>query len=122
MADEKSKTDPFAVLGLAPTLEHGAIKRAYFSLLPQHPPHADPEGFRRLRDAYELLMGPGLFDAWAGADVDVDAELEAIERELGDRIAQAQRAWEAQQARQLGILAFESSLRLDLNSARLRLR
>ena len=35
---------PFAVLGIAPTLDLGAVKRAYFAALPRHPPHADPAG------------------------------------------------------------------------------
>ena len=119
MADPR-ETDPFAILGIAPTLERGAIKRAYFGLLSKHSPHADPEGFRRLRDAYELLMGPGRADAWASADIDVNAELERIERELGERIAAAKRASDLELARQLGIKAFESTLRLDLARARAR--
>lgn len=49
-------SDPFAVLGCAPTLDLAAIKRAYYLALPKCPPHADPEGFRRLRAAYEELL------------------------------------------------------------------
>ena len=50
--------DPFAVLGIAPTLDLGAVKRAYFAALPRHPPHADPAGFARLRAAYDALQSP----------------------------------------------------------------
>jgi len=49
---------PFAVLGIAPTLDLGAVKRAYFAALPRHPPHADPAGFARLRGAYDALQSP----------------------------------------------------------------
>jgi hypothetical protein len=47
--------DPFAVLGIAPTMDYAAIKQAYFKRLPEHPPHADPMGFARLRAAYDAL-------------------------------------------------------------------
>ena len=67
---------PFAVLGLAPTLDAGAIKRAWFTALQKHPPHTDPAGFRRIRDAYEALSAPDRLDvAYASAPVDIDAEL-----------------------------------------------
>ena len=48
--------NPFTVLEVAPTLEVTAIKRAYFAALVKHPPHADAAGFRRIREAYELLL------------------------------------------------------------------
>ena len=67
-------SDPFATLGLAPTTELGQVKRAWFSALPKHPPEADPDGFRRLRDAYEQLIRPGgLMAAYAAAPVDLAA-------------------------------------------------
>ncbi len=47
--------NPFEVLGLAPTMDVAEIKRAYFCALGMHPPHSDPDGFRHLRAAYELL-------------------------------------------------------------------
>ena len=34
------------------------VKRAYRRALAQHPPDTDPDGFRRIRDAYELLRDP----------------------------------------------------------------
>lgn len=65
--------DPFAILGLAPTRELGAVKRAWFTALPKHPPESDPEGFRRLRDAYEQLSTPaGLTAAFASAPLDLE--------------------------------------------------
>jgi hypothetical protein len=35
------------------------VKRAYRRMAIAHPPDRDPEGFTRLRDAYELLSQPG---------------------------------------------------------------
>lgn len=59
----KTPPDPFAVLGLAPTLDTAAVKRAYFAALACHPPHQDAEGFQRVRGAYEALSSPGALAA-----------------------------------------------------------
>jgi hypothetical protein len=65
--------DALEILKLAPTLDRGALKRAYFGALAKHPPHADPEGFRRVRAAYESLLAPGgLERAFANAPLDVE--------------------------------------------------
>jgi len=45
-------------LGLEPGADAQAVKRAYRRLTLEHPPDRDPEGFRRLREAYELLCRP----------------------------------------------------------------
>jgi DnaJ domain len=53
-----------AALGLGDAEEDAAaIKRAYRRTVLQHPPDTDPDGFRRVRDAYELLRDP-----WARAE------------------------------------------------------
>lgn len=55
--------DPYEVLGLSRGCSLGEVRAAYARLLKQHRPDADPAGFRRLRDAYELLrrlLDPGL--------------------------------------------------------------
>lgn len=73
--------DPFAVLGLAPTLDAAMVKRAYFAALARHPPHADPEGFRRIRAAYEALRGEGLRAAHLRAPIGTAGdEASAVER------------------------------------------
>lgn len=52
-----------AALGLGDAeTDPAAVKRAYRRALAQHPPDTDPDGFRRIRDAYELLRDP-----WARA-------------------------------------------------------
>ncbi len=52
-----------ATLGLGPA-EHdpAIIKQAYRRAVAEHPPDLDPDAFRRIRGAYELLRDP-----WARA-------------------------------------------------------
>ena len=50
--------DPFVVLGLDETASDGMIRDAYIAALRISPPDRDPEGFRRIRDAYEQLRDP----------------------------------------------------------------
>jgi hypothetical protein len=47
-----------AVLGVTAEDDAAAVKRAYRKLALAHPPDTDPEGFRRVREAYELLAMP----------------------------------------------------------------
>ena len=62
-----SLTTPFeearTALGLGPAEQDPAvIKQAYRRAVAKHPPDVDPDAFRRIRDAYELLRDP-----WARA-------------------------------------------------------
>ncbi len=43
------------VLGVAPGTDAKAVRRAYLKLLKRHKPEVDPEGFQRLRAAFECL-------------------------------------------------------------------
>ena len=43
------------MLGLSTSVSADTIRRAYLRAVRAHPPERDPEGFRRIRDAYELL-------------------------------------------------------------------
>jgi curved DNA-binding protein CbpA len=55
--------DARAALGLGPAENDPAvIKQAYRRAVAAHPPDLDPDAFRRIRDAYELLRDP-----WARA-------------------------------------------------------
>jgi curved DNA-binding protein CbpA len=47
--------DPFAVLGIEETADDEAVRAAYLRALRASPPDHDPEGFRRIRAAYEAL-------------------------------------------------------------------
>jgi curved DNA-binding protein CbpA len=68
----KSSPDFFAVLGLEPTLDPAAVKRAYFAALARYPPHQDAEGFQRVRAAYEALSSSGaLAAAYLASSVNV---------------------------------------------------
>jgi hypothetical protein len=85
-----SPDDPFFVLGLAPTLDAPAIKRAYFQALARTPPHADAQGFRRLRSAYETLNDPRQLPlAWLRAPIDTEAELARWQACFGARVEAA---------------------------------
>lgn len=81
---------PFTVLGLWPGAGPAQVKRAYFARLAQHPPHADPAGFRRLRSAYEAVSSPAGFErAAASAPPDVAAGLALWESRFGAALAAA---------------------------------
>lgn len=47
--------NPYAVLGISRDASPEEVKRAYFSLVRKYPPEKDPEGFKRIRLAYESL-------------------------------------------------------------------
>jgi hypothetical protein len=82
--------DPFAILGLLPTLDRTAIKRAYFAQLAEHPPQQDPIGFRRLREAYELLISPaGLARSFLAAPIDLATEANRYRQRFDPAIEQA---------------------------------
>jgi hypothetical protein len=53
--------EALALLGLTPPTDAGVARRAYAKLLKTHRPESDPEGFMRLREAYERVR-----DALAG--------------------------------------------------------
>ena len=46
----------FQVLGIAETKEEDRIRQRYLSLLKDTNPEDDPEGFKRLREAYEAAL------------------------------------------------------------------
>lgn len=72
----ETSENPFDVLGIAPTGNPSAIRRAYFAAVQRHPPHADANAFRRLRAAYESLATPsGRSAALVLAPVDIASEL-----------------------------------------------
>ncbi len=47
--------NPYQVLGLERSASEAEIKQAYFALVREHSPERDPEGFKRIRAAYEKL-------------------------------------------------------------------
>ncbi len=69
-----SSHDLYSVLGVSEDAEPQDIKRAYYALVRLHPPEKDPEGFRRIKEAYDTLSS-------AEARADYDAT-----RHYGDEI------------------------------------
>ena len=103
--------DPFASLGIEPTLDPAQVKRAYFAALQRHPPHADPEGFRRIRDAYEALATPAaLARAYSDRPVDLEAELRKWEDQFAASIAAVTRAREERERSSEAIQRFVEEL------------
>ncbi len=88
---------PFVVLGIAPTLDAAVVKKAYFGALAAHPPHRDPEGFARLRAAYEALSTPGaLAAAYLASPLDLDAELVRYRQRFEAALARVREARRAE--------------------------
>ena len=48
-------------LGIAPTSDEAAIKQAYAARIREHRPDRDPEGFRRIRAAYEEALAQSAY-------------------------------------------------------------
>ena len=51
--------NPYKTLGVERDATEAQIKQAYFALIRQHSPEHDPEGFKRIRGAYEKLRAGG---------------------------------------------------------------
>ncbi len=47
--------DYYELLGVSPTAASGEIRRAFYRLVRKHPPEKDPEGYQKIRGAYETL-------------------------------------------------------------------
>lgn len=50
---------PYKILGVERTASESEIKQAYFAMVREHPPEGDPDGFKRIRAAYEKLRAVG---------------------------------------------------------------
>lgn len=51
-------SDPYQVLGVPSDAGEAEIRSAYRRAVREHPPDRDPEGFERVRDAYEKVRDP----------------------------------------------------------------
>lgn len=47
--------NPFAVLGIDDAADDEAVRAAYLAAVRRSPPDRDPEGFQRIREAYEAI-------------------------------------------------------------------
>lgn len=50
--------DLYQVLGVAAQASAAEIQAGYYRAVRRHPPERDPEGFRRVQDAYDTLNSP----------------------------------------------------------------
>jgi hypothetical protein len=81
------RPQPFAILGISPTLDAPAIKRGYFAALHEHPPHSDPDGFRRVRQAYEeLTRAGGAIAAYMTSPPEIANALLELDAGIGEEI------------------------------------
>jgi len=56
--------NPYQVMELAPAATEEEIRHAYFRLVREHPPERDPDQFKRIRAAYEILRDPTRRAEW----------------------------------------------------------
>jgi curved DNA-binding protein CbpA len=102
---------PFAILGIAPTLDLGAIKRAYFAALMKHPPHSDPDGFKRIRAAYESLGSRGeVASVLLRSAIDEEAELSILRERHDAALASARQAVAASASNAARVARFTEGL------------
>jgi tetratricopeptide (TPR) repeat protein len=57
-AEEASELGYYELLGVHPKASRDEIKRAYFAAVRRCPPESDPEGYKKIREAYDVLMDP----------------------------------------------------------------
>lgn len=83
--------DPYRVLGVERDADDETIKAAYFEAVPRHSPDQDPEGFERIRRAYEWLKTPERRQAAEALTLkedptEVEVELPEAQREKPSQI------------------------------------
>jgi len=59
MTRKDQHTDYYEVLGVLHDASEKAVRRSYYKLVRKHPPNKDPEGFQRIKLAYDTLADPG---------------------------------------------------------------
>ncbi len=64
----------YDILGLEPGASQAEIKRAYFKMVRQYSPEADPEQFQKIREAYEQLQQGGNTGTEGPADRNIQAD------------------------------------------------
>ncbi len=55
---EPPLADPYAVLEVERSATAAEVRLAYLQQVRAHPPERDPEGFKRVREAYDVLRSP----------------------------------------------------------------
>ena len=86
---------PWEILGIEPTDDVRAIKRAYAKKLKQHRPEEDPQGFQQLNEAYQFvvenldyLLSMEQAEPQNEAESEKDSEVESeVERKVARKVA-----------------------------------
>ena len=92
-------------------MDLGVIKRAYFAALVKHPPHRDPEGFKRIRSAYEALHSRGeAVSAVLRSAIDVESELSVLRARHDAALVSARQASAASAADTARVACFVEGL------------
>ncbi|MEQ8763390.1 MAG: DnaJ domain-containing protein [Planctomycetota bacterium] len=58
MSQHQKLANPYRTLGVKRDAKDEDIRAAYFDAVRTHPPDGDPDGFERIRTAYEWLKSP----------------------------------------------------------------
>lgn len=56
--EHQSRIDPYETLDVSSGATAAEVRVAYLQKVREHPPERDPEGFKRVREAYEVLRSP----------------------------------------------------------------
>lgn len=85
----KEKESYYKILGTTANIGNARIKEKYIQALKKHPPETDPEGFEKVREAYETLRDPekrAQYDLMRkyGADVENILDNAFYERQTGN--------------------------------------
>ena len=76
--------DYYEILELKKDASQQEIKRAYFRLIRQHTPDSDPEGFMKIREAYEALKSGSLRKSGPSFSVPSDPVAAVIYKSIED--------------------------------------
>lgn len=66
--------DPYEVLGISPQANDDTVRKTYLELVRRFSPDADPEGFKRISRAYELVKTEKLRMEHYLFNLDVDGD------------------------------------------------
>lgn len=111
MTEQFADENPFLVLQISPTLDLAVVKRAYYTQLAKHPPHKDPEGFRRLRAAHDRLLQPHAMAAeYLACPLDIEGELRDYAARFDDAIAAVKSAQARERDSQIKMRRFDEVL------------
>ena len=93
------------ILGLPEDADKRSVKRQYASLLKRYRPDEDPEGFQRLREAYEQALE---WSEWRQEEVVVEPPSAPIDLPLAQSLSQPQASQGPSPAQRLAAQCLEA--------------